>query len=172
MREGILQSTGKNSERVREVPASTVLIDGWVPPDSTGEGKGILRPSSISRHGGGQPFLEKVCGRCGRPIANDQEMCGTEDGDLCMECWLGNECICPDGRFKIYLPDHSIKIVDFEEYEAVRRVFGDRVFIIGNLDEDPRRIKGRRESPEKGMDELVRLFIKETERGDMEDEEH
>jgi hypothetical protein len=149
-----------------------VLMDAWVTPDSAGEGEGVLNPSSIRRGEGGQQSLEKKCKRCGKPIANDQEMCGTDDGDLCMECWLRDECICPDGRFKIYLPDYSVKIVDLEEYEAVRKIFGDKIFITGNLDEDPRRIKGKRESVEEGVEKLARLFLREAERGYMEDEEH
>jgi len=92
---------------------------------------------------------EKLCGRCGRPIADDQEMYDTEDGDLCFECWLQNQCTCPEGLFKIYLPDHSVKIVDLEEYEAARGVFGNGVFIISTLDHDPRRAKRRVKNPDK-----------------------
>jgi hypothetical protein len=116
-------------------------------------------------------MAEKPCERCGRSIGYDPEMHDSEHENVCIECWLKNECVCPDGRFKIYLPNYSVKIVDREEYEAVREIFGDRIFITGNLDEDPRRIRGKRESPEPEMDELVRLFVKETERGDMEDED-
>ncbi|MFQ5843315.1 MAG: hypothetical protein ACE5NJ_06610 [Thermodesulfobacteriota bacterium] len=86
---------------------------------------------------------EKACVRCGRPVHDDSTICGPEDSDLCMECWLREECICPDGRFKIYLPDYSVKIVDLEEYEAVREIFGDKIFIIITLDHDPRRVARR-----------------------------
>jgi hypothetical protein len=83
---------------------------------------------------------EKTCERCGRPIGYTPRMDDLENENLCMECWLGNECICPDGRFKIYLPDYSVKIVDLEEYEAARGVFGNRIFIISTLDHDPRMV--------------------------------
>jgi len=116
-------------------------------------------------------MAEKPCERCGRSMGYDPEMHGSERENVCIECWLKNECVCPDGRFKIYLPNHSVKIVDREEYEAVREIFGTAVFITGNLDEDPRRIKGKRESLEEGVEKLARLFVTEAERGKMEDEE-
>ena len=115
--------------------------------------------------------MEKVCRRCGRPVENGPEMPDLGQDGLCIDCRLKDECTCPEGRFKIYLPNHSVKIVDFEEYEAVRKIFGNKVFITGNLDEDPRRIKGKRESLEEGVGKLVKLLVAEAERGYIEDEE-
>ena len=91
--------------------------------------------------------MEKVCRKCGRPVGNDPEMPDLGQDGLCIDCRLQDECTCPEGRFKIYLPDHSVKIVDREEYEAVRKIFGHEVFIISTLDHDPRRVNRRVKNP-------------------------
>ncbi len=89
-------------------------------------------------------MAEKPCERCGRSTGYDTEMHDSQHENVCIECWLKNECVCPDGRFKIYLPNYSVKIVDLEEYEAARKIFGYKTFIISNLDEDPRRVTRRK----------------------------
>jgi hypothetical protein len=92
---------------------------------------------------------EKPCQRCGRLIEYDHGLFGADHDDLCIDCLLKDECACPEGLFKIYLPNYGVKIVDREEYEAALKIYGDTIFIVGHLDEDPRRVNRRGKNPTK-----------------------